>query len=479
MNVQSLLAKLKGQSQQGHHHVALLQPDAVYFASSAQHDQPAHVEPISSSWEKSLAHVLQLKVTPGQRVSIVLASHHYQIFQLDKPAIPRSEWPAALPFLVKDLISERVNDIVVDGRLLPGDNKIQVYVLAKKVVDKMVDVLRRNQCELDAIIPEDEVWAHSAGDLANFILLQRSHKGQFKLGAFVDYTPTFQRTIRSVYPPLTGESASALQLDGLALELQRSMDYLSSQLKGVTLNQLKICCDDEDQNALVAALSERLTATTSMLASPALRCGQIVVNMARSLALPSVNLYPEHLKPKRDRFNLTSVVASWLLAALVLGGMYGLARWQQAQLNQEFAAAQAQAQQFKQQLAAQQAKLAVHRPSAEKLAAVNRLKQQIQATQAALAAVGHYDPSRQGGYSEIMQALAKLGRNDISLSDIYITHDRLDLKGLARSASVVPNWVNQFKQEVSLVGRNFEKVRLGRNEQDVITFELRTRAEGK
>lgn len=479
MNVQSLFAKLKGQSQQGHHHVALLQPDAVYFASSAQHDQPAHVEPISSSWEKSLAHLLQLKATPGQRVSIVLASHHYQIFQLDKPAIPRSEWPAALPFLVKDLISERVSDIVADGRLLPGDNKIQVYVLAKKVVDKIVDVLLRNQCELDAIIPEDEVWAHSAGDLANFILLQRSHKGQFKLGAFVDYTPTFQRTIRSVYPPLTGESASALQLDGLALELQRSMDYLSSQLKGVTLNQLKICCDDEDQNALVAALSERLTATTSVLASPALQCGQIVVNTARSLGLPSVNLYPEHLKPKRARFNLTTLLASWFLAALVLGGMYGLARWQQAQLAQELAVAQAQAQQFKQQLAAQQAKLAAHKPSAEKLAAVERLKQQIQATQASLAAVGNYDQSRQGGYSDIMQALAKLGRNDISLSDIYITHDRLDLKGLARSASVVPNWVNQFKQEVSLVGRNFEKVRLGRNEQDVITFELRTRAEGK
>ncbi len=159
--------------------------------------------------------------------------------------------------------------------------------------------------------------------------------------------------------------------------------------------------------------------------------------------------------------------------------MYGLARWQQAQLAQELAVAQAQAQQFKQQLAVQQAKLAAHKPAAEKLAAVERLKQQIQAMQASLAAVGNYDQSRQGGYSEIMQALAKLGRNDISLSDIYVTHDRLDLKGVARSASVVPNWVNQFKQEVSLAGRNFEKVRLGRNEQDVITFELKTRAEGK
>jgi len=55
----------------------------------------------------------------------------------------------------------------------------------------------------------------------------------------------------------------------------------------------------------------------------------------------------------------------------------------------------------------------------------------------------------------------------------------LDLNGYARTASVVPNWVNQFKSELNLVGRSFEKLKIGRNDQDVITFELRTRRESK
>ncbi|MFA0544591.1 MSHA biogenesis protein MshI, partial [Vibrio sp. 10N.222.52.B7] len=69
-------------------------------------------------------------------------------------------------------------------------------------------------------------------ELSNFILLQRSANSHFKLGAFVENTVCFQRSIRSVVPPLTGVASSALQLDGLALELQRSIDYLSSQIKG-------------------------------------------------------------------------------------------------------------------------------------------------------------------------------------------------------------------------------------------------------
>ncbi|MGT0149794.1 hypothetical protein ACT691_10260 [Vibrio metschnikovii] len=56
-----------------------------------------------------------------------------------------------------------------------------------------------------------------------------------------------------------------MQLDGLALELQRSIDYLSSQLKGVALHQLKVCCDDEDHTQLVAALNERLNVKASPL----------------------------------------------------------------------------------------------------------------------------------------------------------------------------------------------------------------------
>ncbi|MBF4290777.1 MSHA biogenesis protein MshI, partial [Vibrio anguillarum] len=110
--------------------------------------------------------------------------------------------------------------------------------------------------ELGKVIPEDEVWARSAGDLEHFLLLQRSKNSSFKFDAFVDQKCCFQRTMRGVVSPITGVASSVLQLDGLALELQRSIDYLSSQLKGASLHQLKVLCDGEAQQELVDALNE-------------------------------------------------------------------------------------------------------------------------------------------------------------------------------------------------------------------------------
>jgi len=282
MNVKSLLEKLRGQANGGEQRFVMLQPDAVYFAaqgelSSESATSQALFELIDESWEKALEKVLQLQFTPGEKVTVLLASHHYQVFQIEKPAIPREEWPSALPFLVKDLISERPTEIVADGRLLPNSNKLQVYVLSKKIVDKLLDLIVRNQCELHSIVPEDEVWAHSAGELANFLLLQRSAKGQFKLGAFVEHTPMFQRTI-------------------------------SSQIKGVSLNQLKICCDEEDHAELVSALNERLSANASILDDEGRLSGNIVVDRAAQLGMAEINLYPEHLKPKKELFTLNNVV---------------------------------------------------------------------------------------------------------------------------------------------------------------------------
>jgi MSHA biogenesis protein MshI len=74
-----------------------------------------------------------------------------------------------------------------------------------------------------------------------------------------------------------------------------------------------------------------------------------------------------------------------------------------------------------------------------------------------------------------MRSLAKLGRDDISLSSITIDTHALDLKGLAREPQVIPNWISQFKSELDLVGRTFDKLKIGRNDQDIITFELKTK----
>ncbi len=480
MNFKAILDKIKPTNNKGSSQVVMLGNDAVYVSVTGQAPQVTSIPLVNGDWESALKESLSSKVFDSNSVQLIVCANYYQTYQIDKPDIPESEWSVALPFLLKDLVSERVTEITASAVALPTSNKLQVYVLPKKLLDKLVKITLSAQVELKGVVPEDEIWGDSAGELSNFLLLQRSANTHFKLGAFVENTVCFQRTIRSVVPPLTGVASSALQLDGLALELQRSIDYLSSQIKGTQLHQLKICCDEEDEAELRDALNNTLSSTVSLLVEEERENSEsLLVKLAAEKEAFNVNLYPEHLKPKKEYFTLTNVVASWGLVFVLLLGGYFVMQYKTSNLDKELTVLQHQSKQLNQQVKQLNNKLIQHKPSPDKVAAVARLKRETQAKKEALKAVGQYDQSQQVGYSGVMNALAKLGRDDISLSQIYMTHNTLDLSGFARNAKVVPNWIGQFKSELNLVGRAFEKLKIGRNDQDVVTFELNTRRESK
>ncbi|ARP39366.1 MSHA biogenesis protein MshI [Vibrio syngnathi] len=480
MNFKAILDKIKPTNNNGSSQVVLLGNDTVYISSAESEPQITSFPVVNGDWESALKKLLSSESLTSDSLQLIVCANYYQTYQIDKPDIPQSEWSVALPFLLKDLISERVTDITASAVALPTSNKLQVYVLPKKLLDKLVSITNSAQVDLKGIAPEDEVWGYSAGELSNFILLQRSPNSHFKLGAFVENTVCFQRTIRSVVPPLTGAASSALQLDGLALELQRSIDYLSSQIKGTQLHQLKICCDEEDEAELQSVLNSTLSSTVSLLIEGERENAEkLLVKLSAEKETFTVNLYPEHLKPKKEYFTLTNVVASWGgVCVLLLGGYFAM-QYQVSNLDKELIALQQDSNQLNKQVNQLNSQLIQHKPSPNKVAAVARLTSEIQANKEALKAVSQFDESQQVGYSGVMNSFAQLGRNDISLSHIYMTHDILELNGFARDASVVPNWVGQFKNELNLVGRTFEKIKIGRNEQDVVTFELSTHREGE
>ncbi|MEX3074325.1 PilN domain-containing protein [Vibrio alginolyticus] len=474
MDFKAVLDKFKRTSGGGRTCFLVIQPDAVYLSTSVKRGRPSRFEVSESNWEKAAEQALSVAAGSYDSLKVVLSHNYYQMYQIDKPAMPRHEWPAALPFLLKELISERAVDIVADAVELSNSNKVQSYVLPRKVLDKIVQLANRVHLPLDAVIPEDCVWGHTAGELGNFILLQRSVKGHFRISAFVERTIAFHRSIRSVTPPLTGVPTSEMQMDSLSLELQRSIDYLSSQLRNVQLHQLKVCCDEEDENELVQSLNFRLSTKVSpLLPEEHELSGNVLADIATASNALRINLYPEYLKPKKELLTLKNVVISWgVLAAMILSS-YGYVTWQNSVIKDEIAIEKSKGSILKSELQHYQVKLSKHQPDANKLAAKARLEREISAKRDSLKAVGKFDQSQRVGYSGVMQSLAKLSSNEISLSEIDISNNTLNLKGLAKSPSSVPGWVNNFKNEISLVGRTFDDVTIGRNEKGIVTFELK------
>ncbi|MGR5119907.1 MSHA biogenesis protein MshI [Vibrio astriarenae] len=480
--INSLIQRLNKKGGNDASSIVIVQPAAIYLLSSTKKEAQAEAtEPAvtvidldPSGWESTLLSALKKNAIVG-RVDVVLHSGLYHSYQIDTPKLPKEEWPVALPFLLKELITERVTEVVADAFELPTGNKAQAYVVRKPLVMQLIDNLKSIGCELGRLTTEEEVWGESAGEQTNFLLLQRSKGGQFRISAYQDHQVVFQRILRGVVAPVTGVASAALQVDSLALELQRSIDYLSSQVKGVSFHQLHVCCDEEQQQELIEALNERLSVKSLPLVEPPTESGLILATTAAHLKRLQINLFPSHLKPQKAFFTLTNVVAGWGIAAAILVGVYGIYSWQLEKLNKELAAVNQERSQLTAQRAELNKQLEQHRPDAEKVAAVERLKKEVTAMKGALQVINEYDESQQMGYSGVMRSLSELGRNDISLSSIYIDQTNLDLKGLARTASSVPNWVNQFKQEVSLVGRSFEQLNIGRNDDDIVTFELNTK----
>ncbi|MEF1289799.1 MSHA biogenesis protein MshI [Vibrio sp. M260118] len=477
MNIQSLFDKLKTGKQAAYEVYAVVQPSAIFFSAPQALSLPSVVPVEGVAWQELLVKVLRDAQVSNLDLKLVLHSSIYQTFQIEKPNIPQQELKAAIPFLVKDLISEKVADVVADFSPVSVNNKLQVYVVQRALVAGLYESLKQIKVDLACVCVEDEIWGHSANEMSTFLLLQRSKQGQFRISAFVDSQCAFQRTIRGLTAPLTGVATSALQLDSLALELQRSIDYLSSQMRSASLHQLQVCCDEEQHQDLVQNLSESLSVKVTALSEAELESGAVLVQTASQLEQVDINLFPEDLKPKKAYFTLKNVALGWLITAGVLSLAYAGVKYQNSQLQQELAAYQSREKEYQQEVESLSQRLAKHKPSAAKVAAIARLKQEIEAKRHSLEAINGFDESQQIGYSGVMRSLAELGRNDISLSSITIDEMTLDLQGLAREAKAIPNWVNQFKTELNLVGRTFERLTIGRNEDNIITFELKTQQE--
>ncbi|MGO1296888.1 MAG: MSHA biogenesis protein MshI [Vibrio sp.] len=457
---------------------AVVQPDAVYF--SGQQVDAAHARyPMSDgmSVAQSVAEGLTQTGCHGASVEVILNSTLVQSYQIDKPAIPESEWSSALPFLLKDMVREKMTEIVADAYEI-SNRKIQAYVVNKALVLELHQCLAEIGCDLVRVLPEQEVWPHCHSELHHFLFLQRSLKGGFKLAAFNDKRCVFERTLRGIESPITGSPSEVLQLEGLALELQRSTDYLSSQNKQKPIHLLKVCCDEEDNVQIVQALNESLSIKVSLMSEQLLPSGEVLLSGVTQVPANAINLFPDYLKPQKEYLTLHSLVitcgvVATLMLLLYVYDHYRLVQ-QQAQLEQLKTTQTALSQQQK----TLQNKLKQHQPSEQKKAEVARLKRVIKVQKSEFSAIQSVTDGKEH-YSGVLTGLAELASHSVSIQKIIVTDGRLNIYGVARHASDIPAWIEQFKQENHLVGRKFEKLDISRDKQGQLMFELSTKRETK
>lgn len=440
----------------------------------------------TGEWAGGIKSLLEKHQLDGSALRLVLGHGLYQSMLIEKPELPREEYPTALPFLVKDLVNESPLELVADGFPAPLKDRLQVFVTNRKQVEQLIQICTDAGCELLSISAEEVAWGQLTASALSQLVLHRRRHASLQLTAFKQQEMCFQRQLRGFPVPLLaeqmagepfiGEQSHNLQLDSLALELQRSLDFLSAQLRDAPITQLLISCDDDDDSALASELSQRLSVTVAAItpSHPALSSNGARIAWA-ALAEPEgsgINFYSDALKPKTQWLTLQNVVLGWALAVVVMGAMAGWYSWQNYQQQQQLMAEKSRLASKQSELDRAKVALAKHVPSPLKVELAGDLEQHLAAKQATLKAIEMHDDSLKVGYAGMLQQLSDAASGDISINRIRVTGKSLDLEGLARSPDSVPSWLQAFKNYPSLSDRRFQLMSLGRNKQNIVTFKL-------
>lgn len=175
------------------------------------------------------------KQTPFQ---LILAPEFYQVVQLDKPALSDQEMLQALPWQIKDLVSIAPEDIIADYIDLPGSGngaaKINAVAASATSLQQLVTPIHDAGLNLGSIMPEEWLAGRlvAAGAQATMLVIHQPEQ-EVLIQIVRNGELYFSRRTRGfarLHLAGAGELADGT-LDRLQLELQRSMDYVESQLK--------------------------------------------------------------------------------------------------------------------------------------------------------------------------------------------------------------------------------------------------------
>ncbi len=185
-----------------------------------------------------------------------------------------------------------------------------------------------------------------------------------------------------------------------------------------------------------------------------------------------INLYSDEFRPKRIGFALPQLVQCWVLVLLLLIGCGGYLQWlleHQQQVTQGLELGVANQRQEAERLTLE---LATRHPDTALQRQVTDTHAELEGKQALLDNLAGRQQLKSQGFARVLEDLARLHGNGISLQHIQLQGERISLQGVARRSQDVPAWVDQFTRTQTLSGRRFEQLLMSRDGGGNLLFQL-------
>jgi MSHA biogenesis protein MshI len=246
------------------------QPDPV-FEQEACNGQ--------ADWPRALQSLFSRTQLTGSPVRVLLPANLFQQVQIEKPEVPDDELAGALPWAVKDFVNESVLQLSFDYYELPTNPAARprlAVVCVPKIRMQLIAQGVNAVAVLQSVSTEELALADLLGQKEQMQLLLYQVPGQdVSLLAVHRGQLCFSRQLRG-FAQLAEQAISNLNpdmLDNLSLEIQRSLDYLVSQLKLPEAAHLHVAIAAPDLGGLVRHLAGNFSMPVSALANPAIAAG--------------------------------------------------------------------------------------------------------------------------------------------------------------------------------------------------------------
>lgn len=233
--------------------------------------QVRHLDYLPVSATDSPAQLLKSWVGENKLVKtachVVLGADTYQVLLVEPPEVPDEELRSAIRWRLKDLISIPVDQAVVEVFAMPADgmrsNKKMVYVVAcesKKIRD-IVDMVRESGLTLASIDVGELALRNLALRLLPTELAERGiavARIRPGAGSVYIYRQGNLYLGRSFSLNYKGGLLDTLPEEGLALELQRSLDYYERQMGQAPPAMIYVCGEHVSEDKIGAVLKASL-----------------------------------------------------------------------------------------------------------------------------------------------------------------------------------------------------------------------------
>ncbi|MCE2572137.1 hypothetical protein [Motilimonas eburnea] len=244
-----------------------LRPDSVALAIVEKKQVSQLLTfPVSSSeqWLAALSEQVAKLGCKKHLAFVVLSQHFYQQVQIERPNVPDEELLASLPFAIKELVSEPLRDLVLDYVNVPAvpmmAERLNVIYSPKAVIQRVVSAVSEAGLKLQHIGVEELTLANllDAKDETQMLIYQHS-ADDVLISVVRNGALYFSRHLRG-FQSLCQQTqvVDTFLLEGLGLELQRSLDYVVAQLKIADVNQIKLALPNEHVEQIARQIGESL-----------------------------------------------------------------------------------------------------------------------------------------------------------------------------------------------------------------------------